>query len=143
MAIFELPSTLPAMSFLRLKYIIYRHHSSSPSEPPPGWAPSQKAVREHGIYTDAPEELATLALQFCENAAPFAPKLLSDDTILTIKREGSNTWGLVEPLCQPVLKWNRFIGRVEETFGQGFNISDGDPKHKGADEKCLDMGKGM
>ena len=78
---YELPSTLPVMRFLRLKHILIRHHSSSLSEPPPDRAPSQEAVREYGIYTDALEELATLALQFCEKAAHFAPKLLSNDTI--------------------------------------------------------------
>ena len=36
----------------------------------------------------------------------------------------------------------RFIGRVEETFGQGFNISDGARNTKVQVEKCLDMGKG-
>ena len=124
------------MSFLRLKHILHRH-SSSPSEPPPDRVPSQEAVREYGIYADAPEELATLALQFCENATHFTPKLLSYDTTLTIKREGCNTWGLVEPLCQPVLKWNQFIGTVEE----GFDISDGDPKTKGADGEVSRYGE--
>ena len=52
--------------------------------------------------------------------------------------------GLVdsEPLHQPALAWNRFIGTVEEAFGQGFDISDGDPKHKGADGEVSRYGEG-
>ena len=41
-----------------------------------------------------------------------------------------------------MLKWNLFIGTVEETFGQGFDISDGDSKHKGADGEVSRYGEG-
>lgn len=92
-------------------------HYLPPSGPPPtdlpDWTASGSQSYANGLYSDAPENEYEDAEAFCAAQPLESPRLLSAQTVQSIKERGEKCWGLEIP------RLSRFRGRITNDRGEG------------------------